>query len=195
MADHDVTPDLLDPLQGLTGPARQRAVAASLTHDPAGRPLGLAEFPPAAITTYQVVAPRPTHTRTAGCAEVGCEAQRDGFKVICPPTDQGRAWARRIRTTCRPAGARLSPVVAARIHGRYTLDVDPSGAETYTFGAGTPCFTAHRVTIDRPELYVVRGGDLRGNPRRQLRRLDRADQWVDEFQTNQDQIATRIERG
>lgn len=194
-ADEDVTPDLLDPLQGLAGFARQRALQAFGTRGPHGEPQGLLTVDPSAITTYQVVSPRQTHTRPATCAEVDCAAERDGFAVVCDLTPQGRAWARRLRSVCRPAGARLSPVVAARIHGRYTITVDATGVETYTFPAGTPCFTSHRVTLDRPELYIVRGGDLRGNPRRIMRRVERPDQWVDEFATNQDQIATRVQRG
>jgi len=193
--DDDVTPDLLDPLQGLAGIARQRALQAFVTRRPDGSPIGIASVPPSAVTTFQVVSPRPTHTRPATCVEIGCAAQRDGYEYVCPPTPAGRAWARRIRSSCRPAGARLSPVVAARIHGRYTLTVDGSGTETYAFAAGTPCFTQHRVTINRPELYVVRGGDLRGNPRGLMRRHASADDWVDEFANHQDKLATAHQRG
>ncbi len=168
-------PRTLDPLAGMTGPIRRNAIASFST-------MGLgANLPASATTTFQIAAPRSTHTTPAACAEVDCAAWRGGFNVVCDHTATGRAWARRIRTLCRPAGARLSPVVAARVHGRYTLTVDGSGAETFTFAAGTPCFTEHRRTLDRPELYVVRDGDIRGNPRRTpIRTHDKPELWIEE---------------
>jgi hypothetical protein len=45
------------------------------------------------------------------------------------------------------------------------------------------------VPLERPELYVVRGGDWRGNPRGEVRRHSGPDSWVNDFAEHQDRIA------
>jgi hypothetical protein len=50
--------------------------------------------------------------------------------------------------------------------------------------------------LERPELYIVREGDWRGNPRgTPPRRHARAADWVDEAMEHQDRINTARERG
>lgn len=168
-------PRLLDQLPGLGEIQRQRTVTAF-----GGSGMG-ANWGPVNTRTFQIASPRQTHTRPATCAEAGCAAYQGGFNVVCPPTPQGRAWFYAIRQHCRPAAARLAPAVAARITRRYVQTTGPDGSVTFTFPAGTPCFTAHRVSLERPELFIVRGGDVRGDPRREEPRLHtRPELWVEE---------------
>ena len=66
----------------------------------------------------------------------------------------------------------------------------------FVFDAGQPCFQAgqHRAPLEREPLYVVRGGDSRGNPTRFRRVHASADSWVDDFATNQDHLNTAAQR-
>ena len=69
----------------------------------------------------------------------------------------------------------------------------------YTFAPGTPCFRAsqHRSTVrpDVPQLFVVRGGDWRGNPTGERRVHQRPEDWVEDFAEHTQQLADRIEKG
>ena len=114
-----------------------------------GRPLNRVTpvGPIQAYKTYSVRAPQSTHWRPATCEEVDCEAFLHGW-VTALKTHQedlidqvkrsGRAWS--------------------------SLAADPF-TTTFVFPPGTKCFAArsHRIQV-RPEIYVVRAGDWRGNP-------------------------------
>lgn len=67
----------------------------------------------------------------------------------------------------------------------------------FLFEPGQDCFrrTEHRVRVDRPELYVVRDGDWRGNPTGNVRQHKSPEDWIDDFKNNQDQVKTQYERG
>lgn len=134
--------------------------------------------PPQAYKTYQIVSPISTHHRPATCAEVGCAAYEHG-------------WQTRVEG--------LSPGLLhlARTSGRTYVELQVAAGETWlVFEAGQPCFRAktHTVPLERPELYVVRGGDWRGNPRGDVRRHSGPDSWVNDFAEHQDRIA-RIVNG
>lgn len=150
-------------------------------------------FGPAAMKTYQVSSPRETHYRDATCAEVDCRNHAKGWvTVIDEATDLGAKQARYIRSVCRPAGA----AVVIKVRARYTEAKTPAGWTEFTFGPGQECFTPHKVPVGRPELYVVRDGDWRGNPRRtEPYRHTRAEYWVEDMQGHLDGIRTIAERG
>lgn len=130
------------------------------------------------MQTYAIHRPAETHSRPASCAEVECAAYAHGWvTTIDEGTDLGRDQALWIR-----AGSRR----------RFTEARTPLGLTAFTFPAEQPCFdaAAHRVPLDRPALYVVKGGDWRGNPRRiPVRRHTSADSWVDDFAEHQQQLA------
>jgi hypothetical protein len=76
--------------------------------------------------------------------------------------------------------------------------VQVAEGETWlVFEPGQPCFAAARHTVPngRPELYVVRGGDWRGNPRRDVRRHARPDDWIDDMAGTLDRLKTAHDRG
>jgi hypothetical protein len=70
----------------------------------------------------------------------------------------------------------------------------PHGLTEFRFEPGTSCFEAHRVRVDRQEIYTVYPGDWRGKTG-DVRRHTRPADWVDQFAEHQDRIKTRIERG
>lgn len=154
------------------------------------------KLPPSAVRTYEVAMPRETHTRPATCAEAGCASRARGWVTVADErTEAGRQVAGWVRRLGRPAGARLSPVVAARVR-RYVETRAPDGTTHFTFAAGQECFTSHRVTLDRAALYVVRDGDIRGNPRGTKPFVHRnGDDWVEDSALHQQVIQHEHQKG
>lgn len=139
--------------------------------------------PASSYKTYQIVSPLSTHFRPASCAEVHCPAHQHGWKtVIDERTEQGKSQAHYIR---KEAGR------------KYREDKDIQGALTiFIFEAGQRCFGAHQVRLDRPETYIVRDGDWRGNPRGTKPYVHtKAAYWVEDFAEHQNRLANEIEKG
>ena len=132
-------------------------------------------LPVHAYKTYEITSPIGTHFRTATCDEAGCLAQRNGWEPrVDKTTDLGQRQAHYIR---KQSGRKFT-------ERREAVTV-------FSFEAGQRCFAQHKVPLDRPELYVVRGGDWRGNPTGEARRLG-TDAWVNDFGEHQDRIARVI---
>ena len=135
-------------------------------------------LPTTAMKTYEVLAPTRTHWRKATCAEVDCPHHLHG-------------WA----TTVQAGSADEALIRRAGRH--FTAQPQPGGFLQFVFPAGQPCFKAHqhRVLLDRQEIFVVRGGDWRGNPRGiPTQRLEPA-AWVDNFAAHQQRLANRLAAG
>lgn len=140
------------------------------------------EGPAAAYKTYSINAPLATHWRDATCAEVECQAQTFGWRtVLDESTDLGQRQAHYIR---KQSGR------------RFTEERQPDTLTAFTFEAGQECFGTHRVSLERPELFVVRAGDWRGNPTGQKPYLHSGpESWLSDFGEHQERIAEEIERG
>ncbi len=139
-------------------------------------------MPVNAMQTFQVVAPISTHTRKATCEEVECEQYARGWRMkLDLQSDLGQKQAYYIK----------------HHSGRsYKVIGQQDGLVELEFKGGQPCFQEHRVRIDRPEIYRVKGGDYRGNPlRTPVRTHKKPEYWVEEFAENQDRLKTQIERG
>lgn len=141
-------------------------------------------MPAAAYKTYAIVAPRSTHWVAATCAEAECAHHLYGWQSVIDETSElGQRQAYYIR----------------KVSGRaYREERRPDGLTTFTFEAGQPCFNAakHRRRLDRPELYIVRDGDHRGNPRGTAPRQHvRAQDWVEDFAEHQQGLADEIKKG
>jgi hypothetical protein len=145
-------------------------------------------LPPSARKTYSISTPIETHWIPATCAQVDCAQYVSGWKSrIDERTEQGQAQARYIRFHS----------------GRsFTEERDDVGMTVFSFAPGQMPFddaqsthSTHRIRRDDlPELYVVRGGDHRGNPRGDVTRLNgRA--WSDDFGEHQEALADRLKRG
>ncbi|MGA5116850.1 hypothetical protein [Streptomyces pseudogriseolus] len=137
---------------------------------------------PAEYKTYAITAPISTHFRPGTCEEADCPNYRSGWKsVIDERSDLGQAQAHYIR---KESGR------------KFTESQDAFGLTTFTFEAGQPCFTQHKVRLERPELYIVRDGDWRGNPLgTQVRQHTRPELWAEDFAEHQDRLARTIEKG
>jgi hypothetical protein len=133
--------------------------------------------PVQAYKTYQVSTPR-SHTRPASCAEVGCEPYAKGWTTVLHVVDQAQL------------------VHTVRTSGRPFREATDGTQVTFVFEPGTRCFRAaeHRVQV-RPEIYVVRDGDWRGNPTGRSRQHDRPEHWVEDFALHQDRIITDLRKG
>jgi hypothetical protein len=138
----------------------------------------------ASYKTYAIHRPLQTHWRQGTCAEKQCRGYTEGWKTrIDESTELGQGQAYYIR----------------KESGRsFTEERDEAGLTVFTFEAGQQCFRPakdHMIEIGKPELYVVRGGDWRGNPRKERRRHFNGDDWVDDFANHQDRLATRLSQG
>jgi len=137
------------------------------------------KLPVAAVQTYQVASPADTLI-VAACETVGCAAYRNGWDTIVDEaTELGRTQAQFIRS----GGT-----------GRSYRELGPNaeGRTVFRFDGHQRCFADHQT---RPELYVVRHGDWRGNPSGRRRQHARPADWVEDFAEHQDRIQTAIQQG
>lgn len=138
--------------------------------------------PASAYQTFAIRRPQqPDAWVPASCEDVDCEHWRNG-------------WVTRV-----PTGSELANAVRTAGRRWVSLIVNADGTTTFSFAAGTPCFKAsqHRQLRrpDIPDLFVVRGGDWRGNPTGERRVHTRPDDWVEHFQEVTAAVADQIEKG
>jgi hypothetical protein len=150
---------------------------------PNGRP-GMRVKPkmaPGAYRSFEVRSPLATHFRDASCKEARCEHYLNGWvSEIDVSTQQGKVWAAAIKRSGRA----------------YTVDRSgPGPVITFRFEAGQRCFAApHKVPVGRPELFVVRDGDWRGNPSGNSARV-RPPEFVERMAENLDALDSALRRG
>lgn len=139
-------------------------------------------MPVNAMQTFQVTAPISTHTRKATCEEAECAQYLRGWRM---KLDLGTELGQKQAYYIKHHSGRAYKVVAQQ-----------DGLVELEFSGNQTCFQDHRVRIDRPEIYRVKGGDYRGNPlRTPVRTHKKAEYWVEEFAENQDRLKTQMERG
>lgn len=127
--------------------------------------------------TYSIDAPHDRLVKVA-CEQVGCDAYRHGWEsTIDESTDLGQRQARYIRGESRRTFRELRTA---------------AGLTVFRFEPGQRCFADHQT---RPEIYLVRDGDWRGNPTGRTRRHVNAADWQEDFGEHQQRIADQIERG
>lgn len=132
--------------------------------------------PVTAYKTYSIRSPRDTLVLTA-CEQAGCPKWRAGWETMLNEAD--------------PAHAEAAAWI--RTQSRRTFTERRSGDLTvFRFEAGQRCFEDHQT---RPERYLVRGGDWRGNPTGQHREHVRPADWQEDFGEHQQGLADQIERG
>lgn len=134
-------------------------------------------LPVGQVKTYSIAKPAETHTRPASCAEVGCALQEGGWKTtVDEATELGARQAFYIR----------------RSAGRRYLESKDGPLTVFTFPPGEECFTAHRIDLDRPEVYSRRGGDWRATVGAKLVHSG-PDPWLNDFGEHQENIKRAIE--
>lgn len=138
-------------------------------------------MPAAAYKTYAIQAPLATHWNVTTCADADCAAHALGWdSLIDERTELGQRQAHYIR---KESGR------------KFTEELQPDGLTRFAFEAGQKCFAQHNGRNMRPERFVERDGDFRGNPTRRRREFARPDEWVESFAEHQDKLRTQIERG
>lgn len=132
------------------------------------------------MQTYTIKAPLATHFRAATCAEVECAAHVHG-------------WVSRIDEST-DLGQRQAGYIRHHSGRRFTETRDEAGLTVFTFPAEQTCFTEHKVPLHRPELFLVRGGNLTTSTG-EVRRHANGEDWADDLQTHQQKIADTFEKG
>lgn len=142
-----------------------------------------------AMQTFSIAAPLATHFRPATCAEYECDPYRLGWvSRIDESTELGQTQARYIR------------------HGSgrgFTEERDEAGITVFRFHPGQQPFDdaqgshrQHQVRVDRPELFVVRDGDVaRGNPTGRVTRHSGPQPWLDQFGEHLEKLSDQTKRG
>lgn len=136
-------------------------------------------LPPQYYKNFAIRSPIQTHTRPATCVEIGCLAYHNG-------------WQYRIETL-------LPEDLHVAIHsGKRCRIVDVKEGESYlVFEPGQPCFDApnHRVTLDRPEIFLVGRGHYSQFQAKTARRHANGENFMDDMINHLDVIVTEIKRG
>lgn len=127
--------------------------------------------------TFAIRSPRDT-TVVAACKDVGCVKWAHGWETVLDE---------RV-----PAHAEAAAWIRLQSGRTFTETRDQAGLTVFRFGAFQRCFDDHRT---RPERYLVRGGDYRGNPRREQRVHAGPADWVEDMAGHLDGLRTAIERG
>lgn len=142
--------------------------------------------PAAPATAYQTYALKRipgVHTRPARCEEVDCAAYQHGWITrVDISTELGR---RQLEYIKKVSGRRWRDVTGLRTP--HILEL--------MFEAGQQCFAQHQVSTEREPLYIVRGGDHRGNPTGMQRRHTRAQDWVEDMGEHLDRVREDKQRG
>lgn len=134
-------------------------------------------MPVGAYQTYSITAPRDV-TVVAACEQIGCEAWTRGWdSVIDESTTLGQQQAAYIRMQS----------------GRTFREMKTeAGLTVFRFEAHQRCFAEHRT---RPEIYLVRDGDWRGNPTGRQRQHTRPADWVEDMTENQGRLIDLQQKG
>jgi hypothetical protein len=128
--------------------------------------------------TFQVTTPRDGGVLTA-CPQAGCRFYREGWQsIVDERTPLGRAQAHYFR---HQSGRTIT-------REQKTAD----GQTVFVFAAHQRCFQEHYT---KPEIYVVSGGDWRGNPTGAFRQHANAADWVEDFGLNQQKLADQARQG
>lgn len=132
-----------------------------------------------AYKSYTIAAPLATHWRPATCEEIRCEQQANGWQIRKEHLDE-------------------QMLHIATHAGRRYREIQVREGETYlVYDAGQKCFKAseHRLPLERPELYLVRSGDWRGNPSGEVLQHSSAATWTEDFGEHQERLADRMKQG
>lgn len=128
--------------------------------------------------TYAIRSPLSTHFRPATCQEFGCEAYEKGWSYKKSDLDE-----------------RLLYIVTHA--GKRYREMDFDGAAYLVFEPGQACFQAsmHKVSLERPEIYIAGRGDHRSFSARRAQQFKRPEDWTDSFAHHLDAIRKVREEG
>lgn len=128
--------------------------------------------------TFQILAPIQTHFRKGTCAEANCGYYTKGWTTRVP---KGSPYEAQVRSSKRHWSSET---------------LLPDGTIQFIFEPGQQCFMSpHQVRIEREEIFVVRGGDDRGNPRGTRLIHSSAANWTEDFMEHQDGLVQEAAKG
>lgn len=138
--------------------------------------------PQGAVHRYQTytVTPGSDVSIVAACKDVGCPHWQHGWETTVDervPDSLGQAQAAYIRTKSGRA---------------FTERKTAEGLTVFRFEAFQRCFQEHRT---RPDTFIRRHGDWRGNPSGQVYRHVKPLDWVEDFAQNQQRLNEAIKKG
>ena len=162
------------------------------------------KMPPSAYKTYALSLPPQTHYRVATCQEVTatCNAilkgsVRLGTAEYCGEEHCGQyahGWLTTIDVSTE-LGQRQANYIRLHSGRSFTVFNADGPIVQFKFDSHQKCFAEHQLSLEREPLYIVRGGDWRGNPRRELRQHTKAAYWIEDFANHQQKLVTEIEKG
>lgn len=126
--------------------------------------------------TYGIRMPKTAQTRLATCQAADCPNYEQGWQTIVP---------------------NLSPQAEyIRNHSgrRFYEESGENGLTAFIFYPGQQCFQQHHVR-DRPQFYLKRDGDWRGNPTGRTLRHSGPQSWVDDFGEHLEGLAEQRKKG
>lgn len=141
-------------------------------------------LPARAMKTFEVRMPLSTHFRKATCIEADCAHYRNGWVTGFSDVDLPHKWE----------AAQTYGGIAYRRGLRFKVN-RTGNTVTFTFPPGQQCIEGHRVAVDRPPLYIARGGDWRGNPIRMSRLHANAADFRDDWLSTEDRFRELQKRG
>lgn len=129
--------------------------------------------------TYGMVMPLKTHFRKVSCAEYECDQYRMGFDTVVDISTE--------------IGRKQYDFITHDKTRSYKATKEGTALVRFHFSPGTKPFAGpkhdHFTRVDRPPLFVVRGGDWRGNPRGVEPMLHKDGlNWADDFANHQDKL-------
>lgn len=140
------------------------------------------------IAHFQIAAPLDTHWRVGTCEEDNCKHFIKGWQTVCDEnTDIGAQQAAYIRQDKTRRHVESREIVELPPRAADAPPVTGAPSTVFRFEAGQKCFRQHRVPLNRPEIYLVRGEQgaqslVHSGP----------EAWVDDFCTNQDRVSKYI---
>jgi hypothetical protein len=162
-------------------PGRAMSNGGTTVRGPMGEQRIMPYLPAGSMVTFSLHQPAATHFVAIDCQAAGCGAWKHGWtSTVDTSTTLGQQQARYIQDHS----------------GRSYTRVEALPLVMFKFPPGQQCFQGHRRPLERDPIAVVRSGDWRGDPRRDIRRRHtKLEDWVDQFATHQDKLATRMAQG
>jgi len=137
-------------------------------------------MPVQAVETFGIQSPLDTHFKSVSCEVAECVRNRDGWRTVLD--------------TSTVEGAKQAKWIID-FSGRKYTKVEQGPVVTFTFGPAQQCFQRHKQPLGRPELYLVRGGDWRGNPMGTVRQHTRPEFWLEHSAISLDRLSEAQRRG
>lgn len=131
--------------------------------------------------TFEIASPVNTHFKRISCSQADCQRRLKGWDTILDVSD--------------PKHASVANWIRLQSGKRFMVK-QVGTVVTFSFPPGQDCFEPHQKSLERPELFVVREGDWRGNPRQVDPYVHkRPEDWVDQFANHQQSIADAVQQG